>query len=105
MVPYFLVLLTCDNYFDIHVGMNIRMPQANQTAVPESSSVSSQSNIPDDNGSDPPQSNQMPGFPNSANYGPPPGMPVWAPHGMGPGGVPSARQGSLQEEEKRSVSN
>ena len=85
--------------------MNIRMPQANQSAaVPDTSLVSSQSNIPDDNGSEPSLSNQMPGFPNNANFGPPPGMPVWAPHGMGPAGVP-AQQGPLQEEEKRSVSN
>ena len=83
--------------------MNIRMPQGNQTAVPDSSSVSSQSNIPEDNGSEPPQSNQMPGFPSNANFGPPPGRPVWPPHGMGPAGVPSAQLGPVQEEEKRSV--
>ena len=77
--------------------MNIRMPQ---TAVPDSSSGPSQSNIPESNGADVPQANQMPGFPNTANFGPPPGMPVWAPHGMVP-----AQQGPPQDEERRSVSN
>lgn len=85
--------------------MNIRMPQANQTAVPDSSSGPSQSNIPENNSTDVSQSNQMPGFHNSANFGPPPGMPVWAPPGMGPGNVPFAQQGAPQDEERMSVSN
>ena len=84
--------------------MNIRIPQAHQTTV-DSSSGPSQSNIPENNGADASQSNQMPGFPNSANFNAPPGMPVWAPHGMGPGGVPTAQQGPPEDEERRSVSN
>lgn len=86
-------------------GMNIRIPQVNQTTVPDSSSGPSQSNIPENNGADASQSNQMPGFPNSGNFGAPPGMPVWAPHGMGPGGVPTAHQGPSEDEERRSVSS
>ncbi|KAJ7385686.1 RPR [Desmophyllum pertusum] len=83
-------------------GMNIRIPQGNQPAVPDSSSGPPQLHIPEDDDADSSQSNQMPGFPDGANFGPPPGMPVWAPHGMGPGGVPSAPQGPPQDEERRS---
>ena len=87
--------------------MNIRMPQPNQETVPDSSSgPPPQSDV----GTDVLQPNmgpssvgQMPGFPDGANFGGPPGMPVWAPHGMGPGGIHHPQHGPSQEE-RRSVS-
>ena len=83
------------------VGMNIRMPLANQSAAPDSSSGPSQSQVPQGNGADSLQANQIPGFPDGSNFGPPTGMPVWAPHEMDPG----TQHGPPMEGERRTVSN
>ena len=82
------------------------MPQPNQATVPDSSSAPLQSNVTEGNNTEagPGSTNQMPGFPDGANYGPLSGMPVWAPHGMGPGGIVPTQEGPPQEEERRSVS-
>ena len=90
-------------------GMNIRMPQSNQATAPDSSSGPPLSNVAEGSNTDTLQSNtgsanQMPGYSDGANFGASSGMPMWAPHGMGPGGMLPHQQGAHQEE-RRSVSS
>ena len=100
-------------FFPVVAGMNIRMPQANQAVAPDSSSGPPPPIVAGVTGNNaealqsnegPGPVNQMPGFPDGASFGPPVGMPVWAPHGIGPGGIHPTPQGPPQEEESRSVS-
>ena len=83
--------------------MNIRMPQATQATAMDSCSAQVPKNVSEDI-SDPGLANQMPGFSDGANFNAPPGMPVFAPRGMGQGVIHQSNQGSSQDE-RRSVSN
>ena len=85
--------------------MNIRMP--NQASAPDSVPGPQQSNSVQGTNVEagPPSANQGTAFHDSTNYGAPPGMPVWAPHGIGPTGIAPTQQGFPQEEERRAVSS
>ena len=85
--------------------MNIRMP--NQASAPDSVPGPQPSNSVQGANVEagPPSANQGTAFHDSTNYGAPPGMPVWAPHGIGPTGIAPTQQGFPQEEERRAVSS
>ena len=85
--------------------MNIRMP--NQASAPDSVPGPQPSNSVQGTNVEagPPSANQGTAFHDSTNYGAPPGMPVWAPHGIGPTGIAPTQQGFPQEEERRAVSS
>lgn len=84
----------------IVVGMNIRMPQANQSAAPDSSTSSSQVLVPEGNGDDSLQPNQITGFADGSNFGSSSGMPGWPPHEMNP----RTQLGPQPGDERRPVS-
>ena len=85
--------------------MNIRMP--NQASAPDSVPGPQQSNSVQGTNIEacPPSANQGTAFHDSTNYGAPPGMPVWGPHGIGSTGIAPTQQGFPQEEERRAVSS
>lgn len=81
--------------------MNIRMPQTNKSAAPDSLISSSQALLPQGNGEDSLQPNQITRFADGSNFGPSRSMPAWVPNEMDPG----TQLGPQSGEERRPVSN